>query len=41
MIWQHLENLAGKYEQWMAKRAPDALASLRQRLASFAPKKPE
>lgn len=41
MIWQHLENLAGKYEQWMAKRAPEALASLRQRLASFAPKKPE
>jgi hypothetical protein len=41
MVWKNLETLAGKYEEWMAKRAPDALESLRQRLAGSAPKKPE
>jgi hypothetical protein len=41
MIWKNLETLVEKYEQWMAKRAPEALDSLRQRLATFAPKKPE
>jgi len=40
MVWKNLETLAGKYEQWMAKRAPEALTSLRERLASGAPKKP-
>jgi hypothetical protein len=41
MSWKNLETLAEKYEQWMAKRAPEALESLRQRLAGGAPKKPE
>lgn len=40
ITWKNLESLAGKYEQWMAKRAPEALEALRQRLAgSAAPKK--
>ena len=39
--WKNLETLAGKYEEWMAKRAPEALEALRQRLAGGAPKKPE
>jgi hypothetical protein len=41
MVWKNLETLAEKYEQWMAKRAPEALESLRKRLAGSAPKKPE
>ena len=41
MAWKNLESLAGKYEEWMAKRAPEALNSLRQRLAASAPKKPD
>jgi hypothetical protein len=41
MVWKNLETLAEKYEQWMAKRAPEALDSLRQRLAGSAPKKPD
>jgi hypothetical protein len=41
MVWKNLETLAEKYEQWMAKRAPEALESLRQRLAGNAPKKAE
>ena len=40
MVWKNLETLAGKYEEWMAKRAPEALDSLRKRLAGPAPKKP-
>jgi hypothetical protein len=31
--WKNLEKLAEKYEKWMAKRAPEALESMRQRLA--------
>jgi len=31
LMWKNLETLAGKYEQWMAKRAPDALGALRRR----------
>ena len=41
LVWKNLQTLAEKYEQWMAKRAPEALGSLRQRLAGSAPKKPE
>jgi hypothetical protein len=33
-VWKNLETLAEKYEQWMAKRAPQALESLRQRLSA-------
>ena len=36
MVWKNLETLAEKYEQWMAKRAPEALDSLRARLAGAA-----
>jgi hypothetical protein len=32
LMWKNLETLAGKYEQWMAKRAPDALDALRRRI---------
>ena len=39
--WKNLETLAEKYEQWMAKRAPEALESMRKRLAGSAPKKTE
>jgi len=38
--WKNLETLAAKYEKWMAKRAPEALEALRQRLATPVPKKP-
>ena len=40
ITWKNLETLAAKYEKWMSKRAPEALESLRQRLAAPAPKKP-
>jgi hypothetical protein len=36
---KNLETLAGKYEKWMAKRAPEALESMHQRLAGSGPKK--
>ena len=39
MVYHNLEKLAEKYEQWMAKRAPEALQALRARLAGGAPKK--
>ena len=39
--WKNLETLAEKFEHWMAKRAPEALAALRQRLAAAAPRKAE
>ena len=39
LAWKNLETLAAKYEQWMAKRAPDALGTLRQRLAAPSSKK--
>ena len=41
LVWKNLETLAEKYEQWMAKRAPEALDALRQRLAGSASKKPD
>ena len=31
-VWQNLETLATKYEKWMEKRAPGALAALRERI---------
>jgi hypothetical protein len=37
--WKNLETLAEKYEQWMSKRAPEALDALRKRLAGSTPKK--
>ena len=36
-VWKNLEKLAERYEQWMAKQAPEALESLRQRLVGAAP----
>jgi hypothetical protein len=38
IMWKNLETLAEKYEQWMAKRAPEALEALRQRLQASAAK---
>jgi len=38
-VWKNLEIVAEKYEHWMAKRAPEALETWRQRLAAPAPKK--
>lgn len=32
LLWSHLETLAGKYEQWMAKRAPEALEVYRRQV---------
>jgi hypothetical protein len=34
--WKSLEDLAGKYEQWMAKRAPEYLAAMRRRFQEAA-----
>lgn len=39
LVWKNLETLAEKYEQWMAKRAPEALEALRARLAGASAKK--
>ena len=36
LLWKNLETLAEKYEQWMAKRAPQALEALRRRLLEAA-----
>jgi hypothetical protein len=41
MSWKNLETLANKYEKWMAKRAPEALDSMRKRNAGGAPAKAE
>ncbi len=38
-IWSNLETLAGKYEKWMAKRAPDALETLRKQVLAATAKK--
>jgi len=38
MAWKNLETLAGQFEEWMSKRAPEALELTRQRLAGSAPK---
>jgi hypothetical protein len=32
LLWTNLESLAGKYEKWMAKRAPEALDALRRQV---------
>jgi hypothetical protein len=40
MAWKNLETLADSYEKWMAKRAPEALASMRERLAGAGSQKP-
>jgi hypothetical protein len=31
-LWSNLETLAGNYEKWMAKRAPEALDAMRRRM---------
>ena len=38
LAWKNLETLAEKYEQWMAKRAPEALDASRQRIKDVASK---
>lgn len=38
LLWKNLETLAGKYEQWMAKRAPEAIDVIRQRIQEAAAK---
>ncbi len=38
-VWRNLETLAEKFEQWMAKRAPEALEAMRQRMQGSAAKK--
>jgi hypothetical protein len=38
-MFKNLETLAGKYEKWMAKRAPEALAAFRRRMQEAAAKK--
>ncbi len=40
MSWKNLETLAGKYEKWMAARAPEALDSLRKRMSGGASARP-
>ena len=37
-LWENLEKLAHDYEEWMNKRAPEAIDAFRQRLGSV-PKK--
>jgi len=38
-IWKNLDDLAGRYEKWMGKRAPDALETFRQQVLSPPAKK--
>jgi hypothetical protein len=38
-LWSNLETLAGAYEKWMAKRAPEALDGMRRRMQEAAAKK--
>jgi hypothetical protein len=38
-LWSNLESLAGKYEKWMAKRAPEALDALRRQVHEATAKK--
>jgi len=38
-VWENLETLAGKFEGWMSKRAPEALEAMRQRILQTATKK--
>ncbi|MGO9270739.1 MAG: hypothetical protein ACLQOO_10890 [Terriglobia bacterium] len=39
-LWANIETLSEKYEKWMAARAPEALASFRERLAQMQAKTP-
>lgn len=39
LLWSNLEKLAGRIEKWMAKRAPQALEALLQRILQAAAKK--
>ena len=39
LLWSNLESLAGKYEKWMAKRAPEALDALRRQVHEATTKK--
>ena len=39
LMWKNLETLAGKFEQWMAKRAPEAMGVFRRRIQEAAAKK--
>lgn len=39
LLWSNLESLAGKYENWMAKRAPEALDALRRQIHEATAKK--
>ena len=34
-LWENLDLMAGNYEEWMNKRAPEALDTFRQRLQSL------
>jgi dsDNA-binding SOS-regulon protein len=36
LLWKSLETVAGKFELWMAKSAPQALEALRNRLQEVA-----
>lgn len=38
-VWGNLEALAGRFEAWMAKRAPEALGMLQQRFLQIPTKK--
>jgi hypothetical protein len=40
LVWSNLEMLAGKYEKWMAKRAPEALDAMRRRMQEATAKRP-
>jgi hypothetical protein len=39
-LWSNLETLAGAYEKWMAKRAPEALDAMRRRIHEATAKRP-
>jgi hypothetical protein len=39
LLWSNLETLAGNYEKWMAKRAPEALDVLHRRIHEAAAKR--
>lgn len=39
LLWSNLETLAGKYEKWAAKRAPEALDVLRRHIHEAAAKR--
>ncbi|HUZ47063.1 MAG TPA: hypothetical protein VMW54_10545 [Terriglobia bacterium] len=37
-LWKNLEVLAGNYEKWMSKRAPEAIDAFRERLRAMSKK---